>query len=75
MILTVILANVTETYIAVVHENQSRPYGRRTVQVPLTADQQAMIAPRETGMISGEMQREIVLESWLEAEPTARDAG
>ena len=49
--LTVVLIDDTPNYIAIVHENEWRPYGRRTVQIRLTNEQRRQIAPRKTGMI------------------------
>jgi len=43
--LTVVLIDNTPTYIAIVHENEWRPYGRRTVQIRLTDEQRRQIAP------------------------------
>lgn len=64
--LTVVLVDDTPTYIAIVHENEWRPYARRTVQIRLTDDQRRQLAPRATGMISGKHTHEHVLQSWLE---------
>ena len=66
--LTVILADTQSTYIAVVHENEHRPYERRTVQVKLTEEQRRAIAPLRTGMTT----HEAYLQAWLEpATPAA----
>jgi len=64
--LTVVLIDDTPNYIAIVHENEWRPYGRRTVQIELTDEQRRQIAPRETGMISGKQTHEQILQAWLE---------
>lgn len=64
--LTVVLIDDTPNYIAIVHENEWRPYGRRTVQIRLTEEQRRRIAPRTTGMISGKQTHEHVLQAWLE---------
>ncbi|MCY4114878.1 MAG: hypothetical protein OXG33_13220 [Chloroflexi bacterium] len=64
--LTVVLIDDTPNYIAIVHENEWRPYGRRTVQIRLTEEQRRLIAPRRTGMIRGEHTHEQVLQAWLE---------
>ena len=64
--LTVVLIDDTANYIAIVHENEWRPYARRTVQIRLTEEQRRQIAPRRTGMIRGENTHEQVLQAWLE---------
>ena len=64
--LTVVLIDDTPNHIAIVHENEWRPYGRRTVQIRLTEEQRRQIAPRPTGMISGRQTHEQVLQAWLE---------
>ena len=64
--LTVILADTQSTYIAVVHENEHRPYERRTVQVKLTEEQRRAIAPLRTGMNGGKPTHEAYLQAWLE---------
>ena len=64
--LTVVLIDDTPNYIAIVHENEWRPYGRRTVQIRLTKEQRRQIAPRSTGMIRGKHTYEHVLQAWLE---------
>ena len=73
--LTVVLIDDTPNYIAIVHENEWRPYGRRTVQIRLTKEQRRQIAPRSTGMISGKHTYEDVLQAWLEpaTEPLPAD--
>ena len=64
--LTVVLIDGTPNYIAIVHENEWRPYARRTVQITLTDEQRRQIAPRSTGMINGTQTHEQVLQTWLE---------
>ena len=73
--LTVVLIDDTPNYIAIVHENEWRPYGRRTVQIRLTDEQRRQIAPRTTGTISGKQTHEHVLQAWLEpaTEPLPAD--
>ena len=73
--LTVVLIDDTRTHVAIVHENEWRPYGRRTVQIRLTKEQRRQIAPRSTGMISGKHTYEDVLQAWLEpaTEPLPAD--
>ena len=64
--LTVVLIDDTATYIAIVHENEWRPYAKRTVQIRLTDEQRRQIAPRSTGRIGGKRTHEHVLQAWLE---------
>lgn len=64
--LTVVLIDTTPNNTAIIHENEWRPYGRRTVQIRLTDEQRRRIAPRTTGMIRGEHTHEHVLQAWLE---------
>ena len=73
--LTVVLIDDTPNHIAIVHENEWRPYGRRTVQIRLTEEQRRQIALRSTGMISGKHTHEDVLQAWLEpaTEPLPAD--
>lgn len=73
--LTVVLIDDTPNYIEIVHENDWRPYGRRTVQIRLTDEQRRQIAPRSTGMIRGKHTYEDVLQAWLEpaTEPLPAD--
>ena len=64
--LTVILADTTATMVALIHENQQRPYARRCVQLKLTDEQRKALKPRFTGQCNGERTYEVHLESWLE---------
>ena len=64
--LTVITINGEPTISAIVHENEWRPYRRRTVQIALTEEQRHQIEPRQTGYADGRMQHEEVLQCWLE---------
>jgi len=64
--LTVVLIDDTPNNTAIIHENEWRPYGRRTVQIKLTEEQHRQIAPRRTGTIRGEHTHEQVLQAWLE---------
>ena len=68
--LTVVLADTQGTYTAVVHENEHRPYRRRTVQVTLTDDQRRALEPRCTGITDGAQTHEEHLSSWLEPAST-----
>ncbi|MYD87715.1 MAG: hypothetical protein F4Y14_16945 [Acidobacteria bacterium] len=74
--LTVVLIDDTPNYVAIVHENEWRPYARRTVQIRLTDEQRRQLAPRATGMIHGKQQHEQVLQAWLEpaTQPLGNDA-
>ena len=64
--LTVVLMDSTPTYIAIVHENEWRPYARRTVQIKLTDEQRRQLTPRKTGTIKGRDTHEEILQAWLE---------
>ena len=64
--LTVIMADTMVTYVSLVHENEHRPYGRRTVQIELTEEQRRALAPRVTGSDGGTPTHEVPLDSWLE---------
>ena len=64
--LTVVLADTRATIYGVGHENEQRPYRRRTVQVKLTEEQRRALTPRYTGHRSGKPTHEEVLEAWLE---------
>lgn len=64
--LTVVLADTLGTETAIIHENEHRPYGRRTVQVALTEKQRRLLKPQFLGYASGHARHEIVLQAWLE---------
>ena len=64
--LTVVLIDPSPNHAAIIHENEWRPYGRRTVQIRLTEEQRRQLAPRNTGTIRGEHTWEHVLQAWLE---------
>lgn len=66
MKITFILADTTPTYVALVHENQYRPYSKRSVSINLTPEQEMLLRRRETGHINGKVQREIILECFVE---------
>jgi len=68
MRITFILADTTTTYVALVHENQHRPYSKRSVSIELTPEQELLIRPRKTGHINGKVQHEIILDCFVEAE-------
>jgi hypothetical protein len=65
-ILTVVLADTHRTHMAIVHENECMPYRRRTVQIELTPEQMAAIAPRVVGSDRGQDVHEELVTSWLE---------
>ena len=73
-VLTVVLADTWRTYMSVVHENEHRPYGRRTVQITLTPEQQEAIRPRKVRRGGGFEKYETVLDCWLEP-PTTAEGG
>ena len=64
--LTVVLIDPSPNHAAIIHENEWRPYGRRTVQIRLTEEQRRRLAPRNTGTIRGEHTWEHILQAWLE---------
>lgn len=66
MKLTVILVNTWRTQMAIVHENSYMPYTRRTVQIELTPEQVAAIAPQKIGVNCGKDVHEEMGEVWLE---------
>ena len=67
MKLTVIMVDTYRTYAALIHENESKPYGRRTVQIELTPEQMAAIKPRALGTTSqGDEIAEEIGQCWLE---------
>lgn len=66
MKLTVVIVNTWRTYMAITHENSFLPYARRTVQIELTPEQVAAIAPRKLGEDCGKDVFEETGEVWLE---------
>ena len=68
--LTVVLADTHATYMAIVHENEHRPFQRRTVQIRLTNEQRRELRPRHTGMNRGQATHEEHLTAWLEPATT-----
>ena len=65
-VLTVILGDTFGTETAIIHENEHRPYRKRTVQIRLTEDQRREVSPRYLGRSGGNPRFEEVLEAWLE---------
>lgn len=68
-VLTVVLEDRWGTYISIVHENEHRPYVRRTVQIRLTDEQRAQLEPQKVGSDRGTTKYEAVRECWLEPVP------
>ena len=66
MKLTVVMLDRQRTRFAIVYENQSVPYGKRTVQIELTPEQLEMIRPRKVGTEGGVDVFEEIGEHWLE---------
>ena len=64
--LTVIIIDREPTMAAIIHENEWRPYQRRTVQITLTEEQRRQVEPRQTGYADGRIQHEDILQCWLE---------
>ena len=64
--LTVVLADTHATYMSLIHNQEQRPYRRRTVRIELTAKQRRLLTPRETGQIRTGPVYEEQLECWLE---------
>ena len=65
-VLTVIMEDRLRTEISIIHENQCVPYDRRTVHIPLTDEQIAMIEPRFLGHSGGQKRYEDIGSVWLE---------
>lgn len=68
MKVTFILADTVSTYLALVHENEHKPYRKRTATIELTPEQVAAIGIRETGFVSGVEKHEEILECFVENE-------
>ena len=68
MRITLILANTLRTEIALIHENESRPYERRTVTLQLTDEQIAAIRPRFVGSNGGADRYEEILNVFIDEE-------
>ena len=64
--LTVIMVDPSANNAAIIHENEWRPYDRRTVQIKLTDEQRRQLKPRCTGVAGSETSYESVLQTWLE---------
>lgn len=72
MKVTFILADTHCTYLSVVHENEHRPYRRRTVTIELTPEQAALLAPRVVGVNGGKDVHEELLTCFVESDGPAR---
>lgn len=66
---TFILADTHVTWVSLYHENEHRPFRKRTVTIELTPEQVSQLAPRNVGVRDGEAQFEEILECFLENEP------
>ena len=66
MKLTVTMANTWRTCMAITHENSYLPYSYRTVQIELTPEQVAALAPRKLGVNCGKDVFEERCGVWLE---------
>jgi hypothetical protein len=66
MKLTVVLVNTYRTRIAVQFENDHIPYSRRIVQIPLSKEQEVLLAPRKLGRECGKDVYEEYGSVWLE---------
>jgi hypothetical protein len=60
------MADTWRTRGAIVHEGEHRPYGRRTVQIELTTEQQQQLQGKLLGTDSGKPVHEELLDCWLE---------
>jgi hypothetical protein len=65
-VLTVVLIDTTRTVSAIVHENEWKPYSKRTVQIELTPEQRAQLEPRVIASWPLGDEYEEVLSCWLE---------
>lgn len=66
--LQVVMLDTWRTSIAITHENEHVPYGRRLVTIELTPEQLALLAPRHLGQNCGKPAHEEYGPSWLEVE-------
>lgn len=67
--LTFLLLDTHRTWVAVVRENEHLPYGRRTVQIALTPEQEATIKPLGVGLRDGRKVYEELADVWIERHP------
>lgn len=70
MKLQVTMLDRLRTEVAIVHENQHVPYGRRQVTIELTPEQAAQLAPHSLGWSGGSERFEEIGEVWIEQEIT-----
>ena len=64
--LTVMIEDRYRTYVGIVHEQQQVPYGRRTVQIELTPEQNANLRCEKLGTAIRQPVYEVLRECWLE---------
>lgn len=64
--LTVIMLDKFRTMVAICHEGEHCQFGRRTVQIELTDEQAALIAPRHLGRSNGVDYHEEIGQCWIE---------
>lgn len=65
-VLTVVMLNTASAYLSICHLGESEAFQRRTVQIRLTPEQMAQIAPRELGKSNGAPLYEVVERCWFE---------
>jgi len=66
MKLTVVIADTWSTTCRLEHENEWTPYKRRTVQIELTPEQEALLELRVVGLNKGTDIYEDILQCWFE---------
>jgi hypothetical protein len=72
MKLMVVMLDTWRTSCAIQHENSFLPYGRRIVEIELTPDQAAALAPRKVGEgQAGKFIYEDMGDVWIEPTPPA----
>jgi len=64
--LTVIVVDTFANRMALIHQNEFRPFIKRTVHIKLTDEQREAIAPRDVGTEGNVVQYEEVFECFLE---------
>lgn len=73
-VLTVVLVNQAPTLEALIHLNSWMPFEYRTVHIPLTPEQEAMIRPRFVGHWGQADQFEAIGQVWLEDAEQAEES-
>lgn len=66
MVLRVVMLDTWRTEMAITHEGQAMPYGRRLVTIELTPEQRAALAPRRLGVRCGDDVFEERGDAWIE---------